>query len=358
MNTIEKTYTIRTINEGIENGTVRFDHPMQRKPGQWDLDQQSLLIHSVLAGFAIPQAYVLQIFEDDLDSFSVLDGKQRFTTLYDYIHDKFKLADNVPSVYIKKRRVVVDKDGQRRQEKITEEYEIAGKYFSDLDSFLQDKLNDKGLSVIMLVDCTDEEIEEQFYRLNNGTPLTKDQKTRVILGDELSEFVDKVEASEFFDEKSNKSYFTALQRKRGEVQTCILQTLMLVMDYPFKNFNGDATMDFAKWFRENHKKSDLEYCQDLFGNLNRAIPDTGKPNRLMKKTNIPILAYHIQTVDEMHIPYEKYGDWITEFFDAYTPECEYALFCGQGATSKTKVMARLEYVEKRLREWGLRYGRN
>ncbi len=57
MQVIEREYTVKKINEGIENKTIVFDHPMQRKAGQWDLEQQSLLIHSILAGFAIPQAY-------------------------------------------------------------------------------------------------------------------------------------------------------------------------------------------------------------------------------------------------------------------------------------------------------------
>lgn len=202
----------------------------------------------------------------------------------------------------------------------------------------------------MLVDCSDEEIEDQFYRLNNGTALTKDQKTRVLLGDELSAFIDKVEGSEFFSEKSHKSYFTSLQRKRGEIQTCILQTLMLVMDYPFKNFNNDATMEFAEWFRANHKDSDLDYCKELFDKLNEVLPISDRPNKLMKKTNIPIFAYHIQTVDELDIPFEKYGEWIQKFTDSYTSDCEYASHCGQGATSKVKVEARLAYVEKEIRK--------
>ena len=166
----------------------------------------------------------------------------------------------------------------------------------------------------------------------------------------LSAFIDKVESSEFFSEKGRKSYFTSLQRKRGEVQTCILQTLMLVMDYQFKNFNNSAIMEFAEWFRANHKNSDLEYCTDLFDKLNRAVPVSEKPSRLMKKTNIPIFAYHVQTVDELGISLETYGEWIQKFTDAYTPECEYASYCGQGATSKIKVEARLAYVEKELRK--------
>lgn len=40
------------------------------------------------------------------------------------------------------------------------EYEVAGKYFSEFDIKLQDKLKEKVLSVIVLVDCTDKEIED------------------------------------------------------------------------------------------------------------------------------------------------------------------------------------------------------
>lgn len=347
MQTIEKSYTIKTINESIRNESIVFNHPMQRKPGQWDNEQQSLLINSVLGGYAIPQAYAMPLFEGDFSCFSVLDGKQRFTTIYDYVNDGFMLSENTPSIYRKTKKIITDENGQRRREDVIEEYEIAGKYFSEIGEYLQEKLNDTLISVIMLIDATDEEIEDQFYRLNNGTALTKDQKTRVMLGDELALFIDKVEASEFF---AKKSYFTSLQKKRGEIQTCILQTLMLVMDYPFKSFNSDTTMEFAEWFRANHKNSDLEYCEELFSKLNEAVIKEDKPNKLMKKINIPMLAYHIQTIDEIGISLERYGEWIQEFFDSYTPDCEYASHCGQGSTSKIKVLARLEYVEKQLRK--------
>ncbi len=350
MQHIEREYTVKKIKKGIEFGNIVFNHPIQRKPGQWDNEQQSLLIHSLLSDFAIPQAYAVPVMEGDFDSFSVLDGKQRFTTVYEFMHDGFKLSENTPSIYKKSNRIVTDENGQRRKESITEEFEIAGKYYSEIGEHLQEKLNDTMLSVIMLIDATDEEIEDQFYRLNNGTALTKDQKTRVLLGDELSAFIDKVEESEFFSEKSHKSYFTSLQRKHGEIQTCILQGLMLVMDYPFKNFNNDTTMEFAKWFRVNHKQSDLEYCEELFSKLNEAVPKGNKANKLMKKTNIPILAYNIQTIDEIGISLERYGEWIQEFFNSYSPDCEYASYCGQGATSKAKVMARLEYVGKEIRK--------
>lgn len=350
MQTIEREFTVKKLNEGIENKTIVFDHPMQRKPGQWDLEQQSLLIHSLLEGFAIPPAYALQQFEGDYDSLSVLDGKQRLTTLNDYMKDGFKLSEDTPVVNIQKRKVVTDENGQRKQQTSVEEHEIAGKHFSEIDPKLQEKLKDKVLCVIVLTNCTDEDIEEQFYRLNNGTALTKSQKTRVFLGDELATFVERVEASEFFAEDAHKSYFSPLRRKQGDIQTTILQTVMLVMDYPFKNFNNDAIMSFAKWFRINHKDSDLTYCEELFRKLNRAVLVSEKPNKLMKKTTIPILVYHIQTIDELNIPLSRYGEWIQGFMDSYTSDCEYASYCGQSSTSRVKVMARLKYVERQLRE--------
>ena len=343
----EKKFTVKSIIENTENGNITYDHPMQRKPGQWDNEQQSLLIHSILAGYAVPQAYGLQLFDNYDEAFSVLDGKQRFTTVCDFVHDKFALMDETPSVIIRRRHLITDENGKKHSEFIGCEYDISNKKFSELDDKLQDKIKDFAFTVILLSDCTDEDIENQFYRLNNGTPLTKDQKTRVILGDELAVFIDTQEQTEFF---TNKAYFTNNQRKHGEVQTCILQTLMLIMDYSYKDLSNNAVMDFAEWFRKNHKPSDLEYCADIFSKLNEAVPESKKPHKLMKKTNIPILAYHIQTADEIGMEMDGYGKKIQELFDSYDTGGEYfENYCGAGSYRKDKVDARLAYFERLLR---------
>ena len=230
----EKKFTVKSIIENTENGNITYDHPMQRKPGQWDKEQQSLLIHSILAGYAVPQTYGLQLYDNYDYAFSVLDGKQRFTTVYDFVHDGFSLVDDMPVVTIRKRHVITDDNGNKRGKFVNYEYDISNKKFSELDETLKETIKDFPFTVMLLSDCTDEDIENQFFRLNNGTPLTKDQKTRVILGDELAQFLDTQEQTEFFNKKA---YFTNNQRKHGEVQTCILQTLMLIMDYSYKDLN-------------------------------------------------------------------------------------------------------------------------
>ena len=50
MQTIEREYTIKTINEGIENGNIVFNHPMQRKPGQWGYMILDSYSGSIVAG--------------------------------------------------------------------------------------------------------------------------------------------------------------------------------------------------------------------------------------------------------------------------------------------------------------------
>lgn len=336
MKNVKKEKSCKKIMRQIRDKKIRFDHPMQRKEGQWNITQKSLLVHSVIADFIVPQIYGVQYIENDFECFSVLDGKQRLTTLRDFMNDEFSLSKDTPDA-------VVKDNGS------TTTYELAGKKFSELDEGAQEIIEEFEFSIVILYDCTDDEIEDQFYRLNNGTALTKGQKIKVVLGDDLAAFIERVESSEFFEKKA---YFSASQKLREDVQICILQTLMLVMDYPFKDFESDTVLDFAKWFRANHKNSDLEYCEELFSKLNEAVPVTDKPNKMMKKTNIPILAYHIQTIDELGIAPDKYGEWIQKFFDSYTPDCEYASYCGQSATSKTKVMARLEYIDKQLRKLG------
>lgn len=348
MNVREKSFTVKQIIENTENGNIVYDHPMQRLPGQWDIEQKSLLIHTINVPYAVPQIYALQFFDNFDEAFTILDGKQRLTTVIEFVKDGFTLSKDTPPVFIRKRHTVVDEEGNRCAEFVNMEYDISNKKFSELDEKIQDRIMNYQFSIVLLSDCTDEDIENQFLRLNNGTPLTSDQKTRVRLGDELAAFLDEQEQKEIFKSKSS---FNNNQRVQGVVQTCILQAVMLLMDYKYKDLGNKSMMEFADWFRANHRKSDLEYCSDIFDKLNEAVEERKKPHPLMKKTNIPILAYHVQTADEVGLTMEEYGECIKELFDSYTPNEGYANYCGSGSYTKEKVNARLDYVENLVRSW-------
>jgi len=316
-------WTVKKAVNYMKKGKVLFDHPCQRKAGQWDDEQISLLVHSLLANYPVPPIY--SVDDDENEKYSVLDGKQRLTTLDNFLKNEWKLTDDFPEVII---------DGTT--------YDISGLGFDELPEDAKDVLGDAELPMVMLKNCTDDEIEEIFKRLNNGTALTLDQKTRSELGDRLATFIDEVTALEFF---KTKAHFTKRQLKQGEDQTCILQTLMLLTEYKYKTFGNDDLSDFAKYYRANYTEEELKNCIDLFTSLNDMFEEKHKQ---IKKINIPIFAITLKYAQDLKIPLEKVKEWAKKFMEAYHSKCEYAQYCGDRSTSRQKVLKRIELTQSSL----------
>lgn len=350
MQTREKRMSAKRIIENTKNGNIAYDHPMQRKPGQWSMEQKGLLIHSILADYAVPRIYGLLLDENYDDAFSVLDGKQRLTTICEFVEDGFRLNKNLPIIRQRRRAVITDEDGQRHPQFVELEHDVSGKLFSELDERMKEKIYDFNFSVVLLCDCTEEDVESQFYRLNNGSALVNSQKTRIALGDELAKFITEQEEKDLF---TSKVRLTSTQRKREAVQSIVLDTLMLIMDYDFENANGTSRYKFAKWFRENHKQSDLEYVADIFDKLDEALPETDKPYTLMDAANVPVFAYQVQIADEAGLSMEEYGRFLQQFFDSCTEGSEYSMLCGKDAkqSKHDNIIARMNIVEKKIRGW-------
>ena len=124
MNKTKLSWTVSNIEKmHQEKKVLSFEHPIQRKSEQWNNQQKSLLLHSMLANYPVPNIYVLREDSQEVDeknkpvfNYSVMDGKQRLTSVLSYIWGEFPLEENIPNIYVDEV-----------------EYEIAGKYFCDLD---------------------------------------------------------------------------------------------------------------------------------------------------------------------------------------------------------------------------------
>ncbi len=93
-------YDIEDLIERMDDENLTFDYPIQRADGQWDKSQKALLIDSVLKGYIIPHVYIVKDGTEDFSPMSVLDGKQRLTTLYDFAKDKFALPKDMDDIVI------------------------------------------------------------------------------------------------------------------------------------------------------------------------------------------------------------------------------------------------------------------
>ncbi|MFW1531415.1 DUF262 domain-containing protein, partial [Vibrio parahaemolyticus] len=129
-------WSVKQLGKMTENGKLRYDYPIQRAGGQWNREQQSYLVHSVASNFPIPPIYTVVYNErhEDTDEITpvryVLDGKQRLTTLLDYINGDYATIESLDEVYI---------EGTK--------FEIAGKFFEDLDEEVQDAIVSKTLTL-------------------------------------------------------------------------------------------------------------------------------------------------------------------------------------------------------------------
>ena len=103
----------RWIQNNWEN--FDFDMSMQRKGHLWKSAKMTRLIHTAIAGYPSNPIFCIDIGDK---KYEFIDGKQRMTTMYDFLDDKFALTEDlldVPSCE--------DVDLQ----------ELVGKKFSELD---------------------------------------------------------------------------------------------------------------------------------------------------------------------------------------------------------------------------------
>ncbi|MDE6019819.1 MAG: DUF262 domain-containing protein, partial [Ruminococcus sp.] len=149
--------TAKALTKKLGDGTVSLDNAVQRG-FVWDVKRQSLLIHSMLTGYPIPP-----IFASKCENvYDLLDGKQRITTVANFIKGEFALKD-IPEVE--------DENGEL--------IDINGMTFSDLPENLQDDIKDYSFTIYYFDGISDDEIAEMFTRLNNGKPLSAIELTRV-----------------------------------------------------------------------------------------------------------------------------------------------------------------------------------
>lgn len=79
-------WTVSTIVQQIERGNIDMDPKFQRRSA-WDIQRKSHLIESLIIGLPIPNL-VLAESREKRGKFIVIDGKQRLSSLFDFMSEK------------------------------------------------------------------------------------------------------------------------------------------------------------------------------------------------------------------------------------------------------------------------------
>lgn len=336
-------WTVKNLKNMYDGkNTLQMDHVIQRQSGQWDGDKlkKSLLIHSILANYPVPPIYCLKEPLDEKNfSYSILDGKQRLSTAFDYIDGRYPLDEETPSVVI---------------DEVT--YELGGRYFTDLDVECQQEILRFKFTIYGFEDADDDLIEEIFFRLNNSAPLSNPQKAMPLCGVENAKFIKSLLADRFF---SDICQFSALQRRKSDDMCTLLQSMMLLDSrhegYEFSSISADEIMRYAAHIKNNYSEKQKERLYDIIDYLEKVFPEKDK---MLKKINIPIVMLTAGTA--MGNGYDStkgiyrvgpmyFRQWFSYFFD----ECyeDYKQYCSSGSIKKEKTLKRIEVMESSLKKY-------
>lgn len=328
---------VKNLHKMYQRNNLTFENEIQRVFEQWKDDQKSLLIHSILDDYIIPPIYLIKEDKGSKDSrgraisdYDVLDGKQRLTTVFDYIEDKFVLSDITPTIEIDE-----------------EEFELAGKKFSELDEELQQNITNYGFTIYNLEGNSDEEVEEFFLRINGGVSLSKNQITKGKVGIKTMRYLNKLLAEKFFAEVCN---FSGAQSKT-EVNLCVLLQSAMMFDvnagrYEFSTFSENDVQKYGASLHDSINEETMQKLEAVIGYLNEAFDDCEKKEKFLKKTHIPMVVLTADYAMENEIEPDQFREWFDDFaYNYYNPECEYAEYCGAGSVKKPKVFGRIEVMK-------------
>ena len=350
MKLVKEERTIRDILEGLQDGSINTEHILQRKAGQFSVEQKSLLIDSIFRGYPIPPIY---IFKENDGKEYVLDGKQRLTTIHEYMEDKtFALDGDFAPV------TCVFEDGT------TETYEsdkIKDKFYSDLPNGMKKFMRSAKLDFHIFSDCTDEQIDEIFYRLNNGVTLNTPQRIKCFTDKETKETIQKILDMYLFKEVIN---FTVKQKLSSEDEITVLQILML--NKGKYDFRRDGIMTFTKnYVYDEADFTPIEKAVEELGDFFKVIETTdekdSKKNASKAKKNASkakksafkkiavatAIAAYMSVKDKDK---EAYKVALNKFFDTYKENAEFAELVKGGTATSTNVEKRYDYFKNLVKK--------
>lgn len=233
--------TVHDVLRRIRQGQFIMNPDFQRD-FVWNEAQQSKLIESVLMRIPLP---VLYLAEDRDGNMVVVDGLQRLSTFQRFTGDGLRL-------------------------RLGQESELNGKRFSDLDSRLQNRIEDCNLILYVIdADVPERARLDIFERVNSGVPLTRQQMRNSLYNGPGTQFLRKEVETSLFREATGGSLrsetmrdrefvnrFCAFQlfplnQYRGEMDDFLADAILEMNHMGEKNLEG-LSLDFRRGLENNH----------------------------------------------------------------------------------------------------------
>lgn len=222
--------------------------PKYQRRERWDKNKQSALIESFLLNIPVPPIYLA---EDEYGKYSVIDGKQRVTSIYNFILQREKLIN------------------------LEKFKEIEGLTFDELPSPLNNALKIRPyIRVITLLKQSDSLLKyEVFNRLNTGGDklLSQEIRNAAFEGD-LNDLLVTLSENEFFRIQFNID--TEKKREKSKIYKEMLDVEYVLRFFTLRdswdNFNGNMKIAMDNFMEKNYRDKNLN-VNELHNIFNKTI---------------------------------------------------------------------------------------
>lgn len=327
------SWSAKQLKNMIASGKIDFDHIIQRSY-VWERKRKTALIESMILGYPIPAVFAKRA-DDGTGKrggniYSIMDGKQRLSTVAQFLNDEFALTELSPVVYM---------DEGLNMECETD---ISGMKFSELPEAIQDHFNSVIFSVTYFDNLTKEEERELFKRLNAGKPLST--KSRLLASCSDIEGLLDVGSHELFDDMLTD------KAKANKNQVTLVMKAWCMMNMPIEEVSFEGK-DFNPLFETASISADerlaLDRVFELIHDTHLTLTESKEKavaKKLYTETHmISLVPFFAQAV-ERGIEAKTMADWLIDFFGSHSED--YDIAAGNGSAKNSNIMVRNEVLSE------------
>ncbi len=230
--------TVSWFYDIYKRNLLNLDPPYQRR-SVWNQNFKDFFIDTLLLNYPAPALFIYEeISQSGIAKYNVVDGKQRLSTIFDFVENKFPISESASLS------------------------ELRGKYFDEIDNELKIKFWNYSFLVEYLPSSDESIINNIFDRINRNVARLTSQELRHAKYSGV--FISTVEEiTDIINERFNYSIPRIAQQSRKQMKDVELfaQILLMIEEGP-KGYNSDE-LDIAFNNRDS-EWIDMESVKSLF----------------------------------------------------------------------------------------------
>lgn len=333
-----ETTKISVLMTGIENGIINFEHKAQRPAGVWSNSMKSRLIYSLLAEREV-QSLTMTVHGNTR---YVLDGKQRLTTIYSFINNKYPLR-NLPLIYN-------DFTGQ--------EVNVNGMTYGDLPQEFKERILNYEIGVSYFTEIDFDKEKTIFEDVNSSKKVSEWILARNT--NDRSADISELESHGIFSYLTDAGLASAVNTK------VVAKTFLMLYSTDIKNFDAKtARKVFSNSQLTDEEINGVKALFDKYAEVKEYINNLYTRNKEYSKkinfaskkmeTNARMvdILYGVNKLIRRGYSIKIAADWIVEFFGTNKPSIseEYNSGCTRGTAGKINVVKRFNAIDKSLEDF-------